>query len=105
MCSSDLPLGINAGLSGGATFSKYDGPQPIFSMDAREDWRFQARAYAGLRQLRLAGFSPSVEYSFLKVDSSYDFYASERHRVHSKLARFFWRVGGGSPLAPGPPPP
>ncbi len=85
----ELPLGINAGLSGGAIYMKYDEPQYFFSFDKREDWRYQARAYAGLRQFRLAGFSPSLEYQFLKVDSNYDLYKSERHRFQFKLARYF----------------
>ncbi|MDE8651607.1 porin family protein [Novosphingobium album (ex Liu et al. 2023)] len=85
----ELPLGINAGLSGGATWSKYDEAQPFFSFEKREEWRLQGRAYLGLRQIRVAGFSPSVEYQFSKVDSNYDFYASERHRVQFKLARYF----------------
>ena len=86
----ELPLGINAGLSGGASYAKYDAPQPVFSLtEAREDWRFHARAYAGLRQVRLAGFSPSLEYNYLRTDSNYDLFATDRHRVHFKLARYF----------------
>ncbi|MCB2063363.1 MAG: DUF560 domain-containing protein [Novosphingobium sp.] len=86
---AELPWGINAGLSGGVTWSRYDDPQLLFSTERREDWRYQARAYAGLRQFRIAGFSPSVEYQFLKVSSNYDLYRSDRHRFHFKLARYF----------------
>jgi len=86
---AELPLGINAGFSGGAMYMKYDEPQEFFSFDRREDWRFHGRAYAGLRQMRVAGFSPSVEYNFQKVDSNYELYKSDRHRVHFKLARYF----------------
>ena len=86
---AELPWGINAGLSGGITWSRYDAPQLVFSSEKREDWRFQARAYAGLRQLRIAGFSPSVEYQFMKVSTNYDLYKSDRHRIHFKLARYF----------------
>jgi|GEM_PF-520182 len=86
---AELPLGINAGLSGGLTHSTYDAPQLVFSQENRKDWRLQARAYTGLRQVRLAGFSPSVEYQFLKVDSNYALYQTERHRFHIKLARYF----------------
>ncbi|HKX77733.1 MAG TPA: surface lipoprotein assembly modifier [Novosphingobium sp.] len=85
----ELPLGINAGLSGGVSYSRYDAPQYVFSFDKRVDWRFNARAYVGLRQIRVAGFSPSVEYRFLKVDSNYDLYASTRHRFEFSLARYF----------------
>lgn len=86
---AELPLGINAGLSGGVTYMAYDEPQLFFSTERRKDWRFQARASAGLRQMRIAGFSPSVEYQFLKVDSNYAYYQSERHRFQFKLARYF----------------
>ena len=61
----------------------------MFSTERRQDWRYQARAYAGLRQFRIAGFSPSIEYQFMKVDSNYDLYRSDRHRFHFKLARYF----------------
>lgn len=86
---AELPLGINAGVSGGVSYVLYDEPQYFFSFDKREDWRLQGRAYAGLRQFRLAGFSPSVEYQFAKIDTNYDLFASERHRVQFKLARYF----------------
>ncbi len=86
---AELPYGINAGLSGGATWSRFDDPQPVFSDKPREDLRLQARAYAGLRKLRLGGFSPSVEYQFSKVDSNYALYQSDRHRFQFKLARYF----------------
>lgn len=85
----ELPFGINAGLSGGATWSRYDEPQEFFSFDRREDWRLQGRAYAGLRNVRVAGFSPSAEYQYIRVDSNYPLYASDRHRIQFKLARFF----------------
>ncbi len=88
----ELPMGINAGISGGVLYSKYDEAQPFFAEvpdERREDWRLYGRAHAGLRSVRIAGFSPSVEYNFLKVASNYDFYRSTRHRVHFKLARYF----------------
>jgi len=85
----ELPLGINAGFSGGATWSRFDEPQEFFSFEHREDWRLQGRAYAGLRNVRVAGFSPSAEYQYIRVDSNYPLYASDRHRIQFKLARFF----------------
>lgn len=86
---AELPRGINAGLSGGVTWSRYDDPQLVFSTERRRDWRYQARAYAGLRQVRIAGFSPSIEYTYMKVASNYDLYRSDRHRFQFKLARYF----------------
>ena len=85
----ELPLGINAGVSGSVSYSKYDEPQTFFSFEKREDWRYQGRVYLGLRQVRFLGFSPSAEYRFSKVDTNYAFYRSERHRVNFKLARYF----------------
>ncbi len=86
---AELPLGINAGLSGGVARSTYDAPQLFFSTEARKDWRYNARAYAGFRKIRVLGFSPSVEYQFQKTDTNYTLYQSTRHRVQFKLARYF----------------
>jgi outer membrane protein len=85
----ELPLGINAGISGNISRAKYDQALTIYSFDVRKDDRYFARAYAGLRSVKLLGFSPSVDYSFSKVDSNYDLYRSTRHRVNFKLARYF----------------
>jgi hypothetical protein len=85
----ELPLGINAGVSGGAAYARYDEPQYVFSFDKREDWRFQGRAYVGLRSIKLWGMSPSIEYNYLRTDSNYELYKSDRHRVHFKVAKYF----------------
>ena len=85
----ELPLGINAGLSANVSRSVYDAPQFIYSSDVRKDMRYFGRAYAGLRSVKLMGFSPSVEYNFSKIDSNYSLYASTRHRFNFKLARYF----------------
>jgi len=85
----ELPLGINAGLSGGVSRAKYDKPQLFFSADKRKDWRYQARAYVGLRQLSFMNLSPSIEYQYARIDSNYAINRSQRHRVQFKLARYF----------------
>lgn len=85
----ELPLGINAGISGGVGRTRFDAPVYLFSDDERSDWRFDGRAYLGLRSVRLLGFSPSLTYTFNKTDSSYDLYRSDRHRVRFNLARYF----------------
>jgi outer membrane protein len=85
----ELPLGINAGIYGGATHAVYDAPQTFFSAEPRRDWRLQARAYVGLRQIKVMGFSPSVEYNYSKVSTNYAIYQSTRHRVEFKIARYF----------------
>ena len=85
----ELPLGINAGVSGGVSRAKYDDPETFFSFERRKDWRLQARAHAGLRQLRFMNLSPSLEYSYVRNQSNYTLYRTDRHRVEFKLARYF----------------
>jgi outer membrane protein len=85
----ELPLGINAGLSGGVSRAAYDSAMTLFSYDPRQDWRMNARAYVGLRRIRVMGFSPSVTYNFSKVSSSLSLYDSDRHKVRFALARYF----------------
>jgi outer membrane protein len=90
--SGELPMGINAGLFGGASRAVYDAPTPFYApnpSDVRKDWRLQARAYVGLRQIKVLGFSPSVEYNYSKVSTNYALYRSTRHRVEFKVARYF----------------
>lgn len=85
----ELPWGLNAGVSGSVSRAKFDMPQYIYSNERRDDWRFFGRAYLGARSIKVMGFSPSVEYSFSKVESNYTLYESTRHRVNFKLARYF----------------
>ncbi|NJM50521.1 MAG: DUF560 domain-containing protein [Sphingomonadales bacterium] len=85
----ELPLGINAGVSGTISKALFDAPQYIYSDERRSDLRLFGRAYAGIRAFKMLGFSPSIEYNFSKVDSNYTLYKSDRHRVNFKLARYF----------------
>lgn len=85
----ELPFGVNAGVYGGISRAVYDQPQTFFSADPRRDWRYQARSYLGLRQIRLMGFSPSIEYNFSDVATNYTLYQATRHRVEFKIARYF----------------
>jgi len=85
----ELPMGINAGVSGSLSRAVYDAPQFIYSNDKRKDWRMFGRAYAGLRSVRVLGFSPSAEYNFSKTSSNYEINRSTRHRLLFKLARYF----------------
>ena len=93
---AELPLGINAGVSGGVSRAIYDAPYEPFApvsadatMQRRKDWRYNARIYAGLRKIRVLGFSPSIEYQYQRVDTNYALYRSNRHRAEFKLARYF----------------
>ncbi|MDB5689917.1 MAG: repeat-containing protein [Sphingomonas bacterium] len=85
----ELPLGINAGLSGGISRVLFDDPLPILSPDDRRDWRFNARAYLGARSVRVLGFSPSLTYTYNRAESSLDLYRTSRHRLQVGLARYF----------------
>ena len=85
----ELPLGINAGITGGISRAAFDAPIALFSNTARKDWRLNARAQIGLRSLRVLGFSPSVTYSFSQTSSSLTLYDSDRHRVRFGFARYF----------------
>ncbi len=85
----ELPLGINAGVSGSISRSQYDAPILLYSSEKREDWRSSARAYLGSRAVKVLGFSPSVNYTYTRVDSNYDLYQMDRHRVQFSLAKFF----------------
>ena len=85
----ELPLGFNAGVSASVSRSAFDAPLLLYSNDKRKDWRSFARAYVGNRKVRFLGFSPSIDYNYSRVDSNYDLYEMNRHRVNFKLAKYF----------------
>lgn len=85
----ELPLGLNAGISGSISRSTFDEALLLYSTEKRKDWRSYARAYIGSRKIRFLGFSPSVDYNYSRVDSNYALYQMNRHRVNFKLAKFF----------------
>lgn len=85
----ELPLGINASLSAGASKAWYDAPLGVFSSDPRKDTRLNGRAQIGLRSVRVLGFSPSVSYTYSKSLSNLTLYDNKRSRVRFALARYF----------------
>ena len=85
----ELPLGLNASISAGASRAWYDAPIGIFSANPRTDWRLNGRAQLGLRSLRVAGFSPSIAYNYSASLSSLTLYDSKRSRFRFALARYF----------------
>ncbi len=85
----ELPYGINLAVSGTASRATYDAPLYFFSPDPRRDWRYSARATLGVRALRVAGFSPSINASISRIDSSLGYYAATRTRFRFALARYF----------------
>ena len=85
----ELPFGLNAGVSASVSRSEFDAPLLLYSSEKREDWRTYGRAYIGSRKIKFLGFSPSIDYNYSRVDSNYDLYAMDRHRVNFKFARYF----------------
>jgi outer membrane protein len=85
----ELPLGITAGISAGASRAWYDAPMSLFSDQPRKDWRLNGRVQIGLRSLRMLGFSPSIAYNYSASLSSLSIYDSKRSRVRFALARYF----------------
>ncbi len=85
----ELPHGINAGITANLSRAAYDAPLALLSPQPRCDWRYGVRAYAGLRALRVLGFSPSASYSYTRNDSSLGLYKSSRSRFAFSLARYF----------------
>ena len=85
----ELPHGINAGITGTASRATFAAPLAALSNDPRADWRVAGRIYAGVRSLRLMGFSPSVSYIYTLNASSLSLYESKRSRFAFSLARFF----------------
>ncbi len=85
----ELPLGLNASISAGASRAWYDAPLGIFSANPRTDWRLNGRAQLGVRSLRVAGFSPSIAYNYSASLSSLTLYDSKRSRLRFALARYF----------------
>jgi len=85
----ELPHGINAGVTGTASRATFAAPLAALSNDPRADWRLAGRIYAGVRSLRLMGFSPSVSYIYTLNASSLSLYESKRSRFAFSLARFF----------------
>ncbi len=85
----ELPFGITAGVSAGASRAWYDAPLAIFSTTPRKDWRLNGRVQLGLRSIRVLGFSPSIAYNYSASLSSLSLYDSRRSRMRFALARYF----------------
>ncbi|TVV73282.1 surface lipoprotein assembly modifier [Sphingomonas solaris] len=85
----ELPWGLNAGVSGGLSRVMFDAPLTFLSPESRKDWRFNARAYLGARSVRVAGFSPSLTYTYNHIGSTQTLYRIDRHRIQLGLSRYF----------------
>lgn len=85
----ELSHGINAGITATASRAVFGAPLLALSTEPRGDWRLSGRIYAGLRSLRLMGFSPSVSYLYTLNASSLTLYESSRSRFMFNVARYF----------------
>jgi len=85
----ELAHGINAGVNGTFSRATFDAALLALSDTPRSDWRLGARVYAGIRSIRVMGFSPSVSYNYQLNASSLDLFASNRSRFTFSLARYF----------------
>jgi hypothetical protein len=85
----ELPHGFNFGFSGGTSHARYDAPMYFFSLDRRQDWRFNARASLGNRGIRVLGFSPEASLTYARNESNLTFYDTSRLRFRFTLARYF----------------
>ncbi|UIJ47233.1 surface lipoprotein assembly modifier [Sphingomonas cannabina] len=84
-----LPLGISFVLNGVVSHASYDAPLTIFSPDPRKDWRLSGGLSLGARKFNYMGFSPSVQLSYSRTESTLPFFASDRLRLRLALARYF----------------
>lgn len=85
----ELPLGISFGLGGTLSRATYDAPMGLFSPDPRKDWRYSGRLTVGNRKVRVFGFSPQLNVTYNRNDSSLPFFATDRLRARMSLARYF----------------
>jgi outer membrane protein len=85
----ELPHGINAGISGGISRAVFDEPMAFLSSSPRHDWKPNVRAYLGLRSIKVAGFSPSVTYTYNATLSSIPLYKTTRSRILFGVSRYF----------------
>ncbi len=80
---------FSGGVSAGLSRVAFDAPIVSLSPDPREDWRFYASLYLTTRRPIAWGFHPSLTYTWNRIDSSIDYYTSDRHRLRFGLSRTF----------------
>lgn len=85
---TELGWGINTGGTVSASYAGYEGFWQAFGA-TREDVQVEAHLYAGLRSVRLFGFSPSIDYSYARNLSNIPLYDLSRHRIAFNAARYF----------------
>jgi hypothetical protein len=80
--------GVIAYLQPEITFNPYQGIQPAFARK-RNDREYRVGLSLIKRDISLWGFSPELRYTFIRNDSTIDFYSYTRHRVELGVSRKF----------------
>jgi hypothetical protein len=80
--------GIIAYLQPEITFNPYQGIQPAFGK-RRNDREYRVGLSLIKRDINFWGFSPEIRYTFIKNQSTIDFYDYDRHRVEIGVSRKF----------------
>jgi hypothetical protein len=85
----ELRYGFNVGGSLGFSRAIFDAPLLIFDVKPRRDTRLVVRTTVGNRKLRVLGFSPQLNWTYNRINSSIVLYAIKRSRFELTLARYF----------------
>jgi hypothetical protein len=85
----ELRHGFNAGASIGVSRAVFDEALPLFDLKPRRDDRLVLRATLGNRKIRVLGFSPQVNWTYNRINSSLGLYAIRKSRFELTVARYF----------------
>ena len=85
----ELRHGFNVGASLGVSRAIFDAPLPIFDVKPRRDNRLVVRTTLGNRKIRVLGFSPQLNWTYNRIESSIGLYSINRNRFELTLARYF----------------
>ena len=84
----ELPWGIITYIQPEVTYNPYKGVQQAFAVE-RTDWQYRVGVSLIKRDLEWHGFAPELRYTYIKNDSTIDFYSYTRHRVEIGVTRQF----------------
>ena len=84
----ELPWGIITYVQPEVTWNPYKGVQVAFGRE-RTDWQYRIGVSLIKRDLEWLGFAPELRYTYIKNNSTIDFYDYDRHRVELGVTREF----------------
>ena len=84
----ELPWGIITYVQPEVTWNPYKGVQAAFGRE-RTDWQYRIGVSLIKRDLEWLGFAPELRYTYIKNNSTIDFYDYDRHRVELGVTREF----------------